>query len=40
MIHGMSGRRHRNDGPITTHGATKAGQYIQLCNQAALRWYS
>ena len=33
MIHGMSVGVIANNGPITTHGATKAGQFMQLCDQ-------
>jgi geranyl-CoA carboxylase beta subunit len=33
-IHGHQVGIIANNGPITTHGATKAGQFIQLCCQA------
>ncbi|MES2128903.1 MAG: carboxyl transferase domain-containing protein [Pseudomonadota bacterium] len=35
-IHGMVVGIIGNNGPITTHGATKAAQFIQLCDQAGL----
>ncbi len=34
VIHGMRVGIISNNGPITTAGATKAGQFIQLCDQA------
>jgi geranyl-CoA carboxylase beta subunit len=34
MIHGLPVGIIANNGPITVHGATKAGQFIQLCDQA------
>jgi geranyl-CoA carboxylase beta subunit len=33
MIHGMPVGIIANNGPITTHGATKAGHFMQLCDQ-------
>ena len=36
MIHGMWVGVIANNGPITTHGATKAGQFMQLCDQAGI----
>lgn len=33
-IHGMPVGIIANNGPITVHGATKVGQFIQLCDQA------
>ncbi|MGH8079878.1 MAG: acyl-CoA carboxylase subunit beta [Lysobacter sp.] len=35
-IHGMPVGVIGNNGPITTHGATKAAQFMQLCDQAGL----
>lgn len=35
-IHGMSVGIIANNGPITVHGATKAGQFMQLCDQAGI----
>ncbi len=35
-IHGMTVGIIANQGPITVHGAAKAGQFIQLCDQAAM----
>ncbi len=35
-IHGMPVGLIGNNGPITTHGATKAGQFMQLCDQAGI----
>ena len=34
VVHGMRVGIISNNGPITTKGATKAGQFIQLCDQA------
>lgn len=34
LVHGMRVGIISNNGPITTKGATKAGQFIQLCDQA------
>jgi geranyl-CoA carboxylase beta subunit len=34
LIHGMPVGIIANNGPITTKGATKAGQFMQLCDQA------
>jgi geranyl-CoA carboxylase beta subunit len=36
LIHGMAVGIVANNGPITTHGATKAGQFMQLCDQAGM----
>lgn len=36
VIHGHSIGIIGNNGPITVHGATKAGQFIQLCSQTGI----
>ena len=35
-IHGMAVGIIGNNGPITAHGAAKAGQFMQLCDQAGI----